>query len=75
MITTVDYTKMRRNSVIANRYICVCPRCGEKGLRFVYPSKDGKQIQEYMHEGERTPQGVEMTKSCQVTIEVTAIAN
>ena len=46
---------------------------GKKGLRFVYPTKDGKQIQEYMHEGEKTLYGVEMTKSCQVTIEVTAI--
>lgn len=71
----VDYTKMRRNSMIANKYICVCPNCGKKGLRFVYPTSDGQQIQEYMHEGQRTLAGVEMTKSCRVTIEVTAITN
>jgi hypothetical protein len=73
MSRTIDYTKMRRNSMIANKYICVCPKCGKKGLRFVYPAKDGQQIQEFMHEGERTLQGVEMTKSCQVTVQVTAI--
>jgi hypothetical protein len=72
MITKVDYTKMRRNSMIANKYICVCPKCGKRGLRFCYPANDGQQVQEYMHEGERTLQGVEMTKSCQVVIEVTA---
>lgn len=73
MITKIDYTKFRRNSMVANKYICVCPSCGKKGLRFVYPSKDGKSVSEYMHEGEKTLYGVEMTKSCQVVSEVTAI--
>ncbi len=72
MKTIVDYTKFRRNSMVANKYICVCPNCGKKGLRFIYPARDGKQTQEYMHEGEKTLRGVEMTKSCQVVIEVTA---
>lgn len=72
MRTTIDYTKFRRNSMVANKYICVCPNCGKKGLRFVYPTKNGEQVQEYMHEGEKTLYGVEMTKSCQVTLEVTA---
>ncbi len=72
MQTIVDYTKFRRNSMVANKYICVCPNCGKKGLRFVYPTKNGKQVQEYMHEGEKTLYGIEMTKSCQVETEVTA---
>jgi hypothetical protein len=66
VISTIDYTKMRRNSRIAGHYIAVCPKCGKKGLCFIYHKK---RVNVYMHEGKRTLEGVEVTKSCQVTID------
>ena len=71
MTKIVDYTSYRRNSMIHNRYICVCPNCGKKGLRFVF-SKPGLSISEYVHEGIKTLDGVEFTKSCKVESVVTA---
>lgn len=75
MSTIIDYTKMRRNSVVANHYICVCPKCGKKGLRFTYSVADGKQVSMYAHRGEKTLAGVEITKSCKIVTEVTAVTS
>ena len=72
MTLTIDFTTYRRNSMIHNRYIAVCPNCGKKGLRFVYGGGEGVSISEYMHEGIKTLNGVEMTKSCKVETVVTA---
>lgn len=59
----IDYTKMHRNSVIAGQRIEVCPVCSEKGLCF-----EGRYTHLFMHEGEKTPNGIEMTKSCKITL-------
>lgn len=64
MSRIVDYTKMRRNSIIAGCYIGVCPKCGKRGLRFVLPEKTI-----YMHTGEKTLKGIEMTDNCEVARE------
>lgn len=63
MKTKVDYTKMRRNSIIAGQRIEVCPICSEKGLCL-----EGQQIHLFMHEGEKTLNGIEVTKFCQVIL-------
>ena len=72
MTKVVDYTSYRRNSMIHNHYIAVCPNCGKKGLRLVCPSKGNISVQEYMHEGIKTLNGIEMTKSCKIETEVAA---
>lgn len=76
MTQIIDYTKMRRNSMVDNKYICVCPNCGKKGLRSVHPATatGSEQTTIYAHEGRQVGQfgRIEINKSCAVTLKVTA---
>lgn len=73
MTTIIDFTNYRKNTLTkSNRYIAICPKCGKKGERTVYPAKSGVQESMFVHTAKQLPFAIEVISQCTIKNEVTA---
>jgi hypothetical protein len=72
----LDFTQYRKNQMVDNKYVVVCPTCRKKALRAISPTENGQSVTTYIHQGLKEPgYAVEPTVVCQVVSEVTAKTN